>query len=52
MKNIEIAILTYEMANKQTIFGTPLSKQQLMEIKLKLQKYQTQQQGEELEYGL
>ena len=50
MKNIEFAILTYEMANSQTIFGTPLTKKQIMEIKQKLQKYQ--EQGEELEYGV
>ena len=50
MKNIEIAILTYEMANKQTIFGTPLTKQQLKTIEQKLLK-QKQQGEEELEYG-
>lgn len=51
MKNIEIAILTYEMANKQTIFGTQLTKKELMAIKQKLQKYQGQGE-EQLEYGL
>ena len=50
MKNIEIAILTYEMANGETIFGTPLSKQQLKEVKQKLENYK--QGEEELEYGL
>ena len=50
MKNIEIAILTYEMANGETIFGTPLTKKQVVAIKQKLQKHQ--EQGEELEYGL
>lgn len=51
MKNIEIAILNYEIANGETIFGTPLTKQQLKEIKQKLLNHK--KQGEEqLEYGL
>lgn len=50
MKNIEIAILTYEMANQETIFGTPLTKQEIKKIKQKLLK-QKQQGEEQLEYG-
>lgn len=50
MKNIEIAILKYEMANQKTIYGTPLTKQELKLIKQKL--LRKKEEGEQLEYGL
>lgn len=48
MKNIERQILIYELSSGLTIWGTPLTKQQLKQIKQKLEKERGEQQ---VEYG-